>query len=89
MISNDTSAQMPRSRLIKPIVCCGKWRITADPRQWILQRQSAGLWRNVAFVSSTSDILARCLKEEGCPPWVARRLLRAVSMRFSEQPLCR
>jgi hypothetical protein len=52
----------------------GDW---ADALQWILYRrrsQAHGGWRNVAFVRSTRDTLARCMRENGCGEDTARLL---------------
>jgi hypothetical protein len=43
------------------------WALGADDLQWILLRRRKGPqpWYGVSFVSSTKDILARCMKEAG------------------------
>src|SRR5262245_17915626 len=50
----------------------GKWALAADRLQWMVQRQYLHRgeikWQSVSFVSSTKDILARCMREKGCPP---------------------
>ena len=49
----------------------GDWALGADSLQWILYRRKSkrtGKWGAVSFVSSTRDILARCMREKGCPP---------------------
>ena len=47
------------------------WSLAADGLQWILRRRrgKAGhvAWRDVSFVSSGKDILARCMREKGVP----------------------
>jgi len=66
----------------------GKWALAADRLQWIVQRQylSKGqpAWRSISFVASTKDILARCLREKGCPPADAERLLAGLPATFEE-----
>jgi hypothetical protein len=42
----------------------GNWALAADPLQWILQRRYGKSWRNLSFVSSSKDILARCMREK-------------------------
>jgi hypothetical protein len=46
----------------------GEWAIGADNLQWILYKKvnNERGWRPVSFVSSSCDILARCMKENGC-----------------------
>ena len=50
----------------------GKWALAADRLQWMLQRQRMHKgrvdWHSVSFVASTKDVLARCMREKGCPP---------------------
>jgi hypothetical protein len=42
------------------------WALASDGIQWILQRhESSKRWRNVSFVRSDRDVLARCLREKG------------------------
>jgi hypothetical protein len=66
----------------------GKWALAADRLQWMVQRRylSKGQvkWQAVSFVSSTRDILARCLREKGCPPADAERLLAGLPATFEE-----
>jgi hypothetical protein len=48
----------------------GGWALGSDGLQWILYRQRSekhGGWVGVSFVRSTKDILARCMREKGCP----------------------
>jgi hypothetical protein len=47
------------------IAVVGRWAIASDGIQWIVQRLHGGRWRNISFVRSTRDILARCLREAG------------------------
>jgi hypothetical protein len=70
----------------RQLMICGRWAVASDGVQWILQRQVGSYWRNVTSVRSTKDILARCMREKGCPPEVAQRLLEACSRRFAEAP---
>jgi hypothetical protein len=54
-----------------------KWSLGYDELQWVLKRfigtrksgARAGqeIWEDVAFVSSTKTILARCMREKGVP----------------------
>jgi hypothetical protein len=66
----------------------GKWALAADRLQWMVQRQyiSKGeiKWQSVSFVASTRDILARCLREKGCPPADAERLLAGLPATFEQ-----
>ena len=66
----------------------GKWALAADSLQWMVQRQCMRKgqidWHSVSFVSSTRDILARCLREKGCPPADAERLLAGLPSTFAE-----
>jgi len=66
----------------------GKWGLAADSLQWIVQRfylnKGQPAWRSVSFVSSTRDVLARCLREKGCPPADAERLLAGLPPTFKE-----
>jgi hypothetical protein len=66
----------------------GKWALAADRLQWMVQRRymSAGRakWQPVSFVASTRDVLARCLREKGCPPADAERLLASLPSTFEE-----
>jgi hypothetical protein len=52
---------------------CDKYALGADDLQWILcrrhQRQGKpDTWDGISFVSSTKDILLRCIRESGCVP---------------------
>jgi len=63
----------------------GRWALAADRLQWMLQRRSGQGWQSVSFVSSTRDVLVRCMREKGCPPPVdAARLLAALPSTFEE-----
>ena len=66
----------------------GKWALAGDRLQWIVQRQylSKGQikWHSVSFVASTKDVLVRCLREKGCPPADAERLLTDLPATFEE-----
>jgi hypothetical protein len=67
----------------------GDWSVTTDGLQWILRirrtQKGQPVWQGVSFVRSTKDILARCMREKGCPPEDAAKLLAAISERFSLQ----
>ena len=62
------------------------WQLGADPLQWVLQRRRTGArgWRDVAFVSSTNDVLARCMKEKGVPPEDAKPVLDSLPDTFKQ-----
>src|SRR5262245_33556292 len=62
----------------------GRWALAADSLQWMLQRRAGQRWQSVSFVSSTRDILARCMREKGCPPADAERLLAGLPTTFEE-----
>jgi hypothetical protein len=66
----------------------GKWALAADSLQWMVQRQYLNkgqpAWRSISFVASTREILARCLREKGCPPADAERLLAGLPATFEE-----
>jgi hypothetical protein len=64
------------------------WALAADRLQWILQRRRTWKgkveWHAVSFVSSTKEILARCMHEKGVPPEDAQRLLEGLPSTFKE-----
>ena len=66
----------------------GRWALAADRLQWMVQRRymSKGQpgWHSVSFVASTRDVLARCMREKGCPPADAERLLAGLPFTFEE-----
>ena len=62
----------------------GRWTLAADSLQWMLQRRAGQQWRSVSFVSSTRDVLVRCMREKGCPPADAERLSAALPSTFEE-----
>jgi hypothetical protein len=66
----------------------GKWALAADRLQWMVQRQQMNKgqvrWVSVSFVASTRDVLTRCLREKGCPPADAERLLAGLPATFEE-----
>jgi hypothetical protein len=57
----------------------GDWALGADSLQWILyrrvNRKSGSDWNAVSFVGSTREVLARCMREKGCPEPVRTVLL--------------
>jgi hypothetical protein len=71
----------------RQFVIAGKWALAADRLQWMVQRRHMNkgqpVWHSVSFVS-TKDILARCLREKGCPPADAERLLAGLPATFEE-----
>jgi hypothetical protein len=72
----------------RQFVVSGKWALAADRLQWMVQRQHMNKgqvrWVSVSFVASTKDVLARCLREKGCPPADAERLLVGLPATFEE-----
>jgi hypothetical protein len=84
----------PQPRTVQ-VASSGKWAVASDGTQWILQKRRGTLdprtgqpqWHGVSFVSSTRDILARCMREKGTPPEDAARLLAACGERFSPEPV--
>ena len=48
---------------VSVIARAGDWALGADALQWVLYREG----RALSFVSSEKDILARCMREKGCP----------------------
>jgi hypothetical protein len=62
----------------------GRWALASDGLQWMLQCWRGQHWQSVSFVRSTRDILARCMREKGCPPEDAERLLAHLPATFDE-----
>ena len=66
----------------------GEWALASDGIQWILQRQRQKndeiSWRPVAFVRSTRDILARCIRERNVPAEHSKQLLAGLPPTFDE-----
>ena len=62
----------------------GDWALASDGIQWILQRRYDSAWRNLSFVRSTKDILARCMREKGVGVFDARFLLDPLPDSFDE-----
>jgi hypothetical protein len=62
----------------------GRWALAADGLQWMLQRRAGQRWQSVSFVSPTRDVLVRCMREKGCPPADAERLLAGLPSTFEE-----
>ena len=63
----------------------GRWALASDGLQWtLLRQQGQEKWRGVAFVRSTRDVLARCIREKGTPADDARRLLDGLPTTFDE-----
>ncbi len=60
------------------------WALGTDALQWILLRKRANGWRPVAFVSSTKQILARCMQEKGVPTNNATQTLNTLPNTFKE-----
>lgn len=61
-----------------------RWQLGADRLQWILRRRHGGRWRDVSFVSSTRDVLARCMREWCVPTEDAKRSLDRLPSTFKE-----
>ena len=53
----------------------GDYAVIDDGIQWILRRYQGGRWRDISFVRSTKDVLARCLREAEAPAAEANALL--------------
>jgi hypothetical protein len=67
------------------LISSGNWAVVSDDRQWMLCRtRKSGPREPLSFVHSTKDILARCMREKGCPPEDAAVLLAALPDRFVE-----
>jgi hypothetical protein len=64
----------------------GEWALGSDGIQWILykRRKSRTGWIGVSFVRSERDILARCMREKGCPGDDAAVLLTGLPSTFDE-----
>ena len=63
----------------------GDWAVASDGIQWILQRRwKDGKWRDVSFVRSTRDILARCMREKGADSAIAAELLSGLPDTFDQ-----
>ena len=64
----------------------GDWALASDGYQWIVQRRAHWKgkvqWRSLSFVHSTKTVLARCLREKGCPLTDAERLLAGLPGTF-------
>jgi hypothetical protein len=60
------------------------WALASDGIQWILQRRYDKGWRNVSFVHSTKDILARCMREKGVELGTAVLLLAGLPDTFDQ-----
>jgi len=51
------------------ITTSGDWALGADSLQWILYRRRSkanGGWKAISFVSSTREVLERCIRDAGC-----------------------
>ena len=65
----------------------GQWALGSDGIQWILYkyRNSVAVpWTPVSFVRSTKDILARCMREKGCPEEDMAVLLKGLPSTYDE-----
>jgi hypothetical protein len=63
------------------------WSLAADGLQWILRRRRGKgghvAWRDVSFVSSSKDTLARCMREKGVPVPAAAAVLAGLPDMFA------
>jgi hypothetical protein len=68
------------------LVIAGDWAVGADELQWMLmrrhKRKTGDSWDPVSFVSSTRDILARCMREKGVEDGTASLLLSGLPDTF-------
>jgi hypothetical protein len=63
----------------------GTWALSHDSLQWILVYwPRRGDRRGVSFVSSTRDILERCMREKGVPPDTIRELTAGLPETFAQ-----
>jgi hypothetical protein len=62
------------------------WALSADRLQWMLMRWRKGPqpWYGVSFVSSTKEVLARCMRGKGVPPDDAKRVLDTLPDTFKQ-----
>jgi len=65
----------------------GRWALGSDRQQWILYQHWNSIttpWTPVSFVRSTKDILARCMREKGCPEEDMAALLKGLPSTYDE-----
>ena len=64
----------------------GEWALASDGLQWMLMRHRKGRdpWRAVSFVSSSKDVLARCMREKGVELDTASLLLAGLPESFEQ-----
>src|SRR5215472_19140092 len=79
-----TGKPLARRMSERQFAISGRWALAADSLQWMLQRRAGQRWQAVSFVSSTRDILVRCMREKGCPSADAERLLAGLPSTFEE-----
>jgi hypothetical protein len=69
-------------------VVSNQWALASDGIQWILRQRTTRhgevTWNPRSFVHSTRDILARCMREKGCPSEDAEILLDGLPSTFDE-----
>jgi hypothetical protein len=79
---------LPRSRTDRVFAVAGNWAVASDRLQWMLmrhvRRKRGDCWDAVSFVSSTRDILARCMQEKGVEPGIAAQLLSGLPDTFDQ-----
>ena len=71
----------------RQFVVSGLWALGADNLQWILYRakkSKTAPWVAQSFVSTTRDILDRCMREKGCPEEDRAVLLNGLPSTFIE-----
>jgi len=60
------------------------WALGRDRAQWILRRRSGTRWRDIAFISSTKHVLARCMHENDGPAHDDQNILNSLPNAFAE-----
>ena len=69
----------------RQIMIDGMWALATDGFQWVLQRRHdrhGTHWHGVAFVSTTKDVLERCMRENGVPAATAEKMLSVMPVDF-------
>jgi hypothetical protein len=69
------------------IAVSGQWALGADNLQWILytaQKSKTAPWVAMSFVSSSRDILERCMREKDTPEDDREVLLAGLPPSFEE-----
>ena len=80
---------MSQPRVVEIAQIDADWSLAADGLQWILRRRRGKgghvAWRDVSFVSSSKDILARCMREKGVPAPAAAVVLAGLPDTFAQR----